>query len=115
MHAVIFEFWPADGRQDDYFDHVAALKTELETFEGFISVERFESLTEPGKFLSLSFWQDEEALTRWRNVPRHRKSQAAGRAGILANYRLRIGDVVRDYGMDERDEAPEDSRAVHAA
>ncbi|NNE24653.1 MAG: antibiotic biosynthesis monooxygenase [Rhizobiales bacterium] len=113
MHAVIFEFWPADGRQNDYFDHVAALKAELDKVEGFISVERFESLTEPGKFLSLSFWEGEEALTRWRNIPRHRKSQAAGRAGILANYRLRIAGVVRDYGMNERGEAPDDSKAVH--
>ena len=113
MHVIIFEFWPADGRQDDYFDHVAVLKGELETMEGFISVERFASITEEGKYLSLSFWESDEAIARWRNLPLHRKSQAAGRAGILANYRLRVASVIRDYGMEDRDQAPDDSKSVH--
>jgi heme-degrading monooxygenase HmoA len=113
MHVIIFEFEPAQGRHNDYFEHVAALKTELEKAPGFISVERFESITKPGKLLSLSFWESEEAIAAWRAVPRHRKAQAAGRAGILADYRLRVAEVVRDYGKTNRAEAPSDSIEIH--
>ena len=113
MHVIIFEFEPAQGRHNDYFEHVAALKAELETAPGFISVERFESITQPGKLLSLSFWESENAIAAWRALPRHRKAQAAGRAGILADYRLRVGEIVRDYAMDDRAEAPADSIAAH--
>ena len=113
MHAIIFEFWPADGRQDDYFDHVSALRPELEKIPGFISVERFESLTEPGKLLSLSFWESEEAIAAWRALPRHRKAQSAGRAGILDDYRLRVAAISRDYGKDDRAQVPADSAGVH--
>jgi heme-degrading monooxygenase HmoA len=113
MHAVIFEVWPAEGHLDDYFDHVALLKQDLEKVDGFISVERFESLTEPGKLLSLSIWESEEAIRAWRNLPSHRRSQAAGRAGIFRNYRLRVATIDRDYGLNERTEAPGDSRSSH--
>ncbi len=113
MHVIVFEFWPSEGRHDDYFDHVAALRPELEKIPGFISVERFDSLTEPGKLLSLSFWESEEAIARWRALPRHRKAQSAGRAGILANYRLRVAEVARDYGPADREQAPRDSVDVH--
>ncbi len=113
MHVIVFEFWPAEGRQDDYFDHVAALRPELEKIPGFVSVERFESLTEPGKLLSLSFWESEEAIASWRALPRHRKAQAAGRAGVFSNYRLRVAEVARDYGMCDRTQAPGDSRQEH--
>ena len=113
MHVIVFEFWPAEGRQDDYFDHVAALKPELEMVPGFISVERFESLTEPRKLLSLSFWESEEAIANWRALPRHRKAQAAGRAGVFSNYRLRVAEVARDYGKHDRTQAPGDSRQEH--
>ncbi len=114
MIAVIFEVWPADGRKDDYLDHAARLREELQGIDGFISVERFQSLTDPGKLLSLSFWRDEEAITTWRNRPRHRATQAAGRNGIFRDYRLRIAGVVRDYGMAERrEQAPVDSQAAH--
>lgn len=112
MRAVIFEFWPAEGRRDDYFDHVAMLREELAKMPGFLSVERFESLTEPGKLLSLQFWESDEAIANWRRHMAHRKAQAAGRAGIFRDYRLRIAEVDRDYGMTRRDEAPEDSLAV---
>jgi heme-degrading monooxygenase HmoA len=115
MIAVIFEVWPASGRKEDYLSIAAALRAELETMDGFISVERFQSLTDPGKLLSLSFWRDEEAVQRWRNEVHHRESQAAGRGGIFADYRLRIASVVRDYGLKEREEAPRDSRAYHKA
>lgn len=115
MIAVIFEVWPAEGRQDAYLDLAAALREELQRVDGFISVERFQSLTEPGKLLSLSFWRDEEAVRSWRNHARHRATQAKGRAGVFANYRLRVAAVSRDYGMSERDEAPGDSRAHHRA
>jgi heme-degrading monooxygenase HmoA len=115
MIAVIFEVWPASGRKEDYLAIAAKLKPELEQMDGFISVERFQSLTEPGKLLSLSFWRDEEAVRNWRNREAHRQSQAAGRGGVFADYRLRIASVMRDYGMAERAEAPADSRAFHKA
>jgi heme-degrading monooxygenase HmoA len=115
MIAVVFEVWPASGRQEDYLAIAARLRSELEKIDGFISVERFQSLTDPGKLLSLSFWRDEDAVQRWRNEAHHRESQAAGRAGIFADYRLRIASVVRDYGMTRRAEAPQDSRAFHKA
>jgi heme-degrading monooxygenase HmoA len=113
MIAVIFEVWPHPDHRDDYFDLAAALRPELEKIGGFISVERFESLTEKGKILSLSFWRDEQAVEQWRNLEQHRVAQAKGRAGIFRDYRLRIANVVRDYGMESRTEAPNDSRARH--
>lgn len=115
MIAVIFEVWPARGRKDDYLAIAAALRGDLTKIDGFISVERFQSLTDPDKLLSLSFWRDEEAVKTWRNSVHHRESQAQGRAGIFADYRLRIAATLRDYGMNERAEAPDDSRAVHDA
>lgn len=113
MIAVIFEVWPADGRKDDYLGIAAALRSELDQTDGFISIERFQSLTDPHKLLSLSFWRDEDAVRNWRNNADHRKAQAAGRGGIFADYRLRIAGVVRDYGMTERTQAPDDSVAAH--
>lgn len=115
MIAVIFEVWPASGRKEDYLAIAATLRAELETMDGFVSVERFQSLTDPGKLLSLSFWRDEQAVQLWRNEIHHRESQAAGRSGIFADYRLRIASVVRDYGLNERTQAPGDSRAYHEA
>ena len=113
MIAVIFEVWPAPGRKDDYLRLAASLRDELDHADGFISIERFQGLTEPEKLLSLSVWRDDEAITAWRNNPRHRASQAAGRGGIFADYRLRIAAVIRDYGMTDRAEAPVDSRRTH--
>jgi heme-degrading monooxygenase HmoA len=113
MIAVIFEVYPADGRKEEYLDIAAALRPVLQEIDGFISVERFQSLTDPKKILSLSFFRDEEAVRQWRNTMAHRGAQAKGRGGIFADYRLRIASVIRDYGMHERDEAPADSRAVH--
>jgi heme-degrading monooxygenase HmoA len=116
MIAVIFEVWPADGRRDSYLDHATRLRPELEKIDGFISVERFQSLTDPGKMLSLSFWRDEAAVARWRTHMGHRATQRAGRGGIFRDYRLRVAGVLRDYGLNERrDEAPDDSRQAHAA
>lgn len=115
MIAVIFEVVPAEGRMDDYLAHAARLREELEKIDGFISVERFRSITHPEKILSLSFFRDEAAVESWRNHPRHRTTQTAGRSDIFADYRLRVGAVIRDYGMAERDEAPLDSQAVHMA
>ena len=115
MIAVIFEVLP-DGapNREAYLGIAASLRPLLDAIDGFISIERFESLTEPGKILSLSFWRDEAAIARWRNLEAHRAAQAKGRAGVFADYRLRIAHVVRDYGMNERDQAPADSRAVHS-
>ena len=114
MIAVIFEVWPRPGHKKEYLDLAAELKPVLETIDGFISVERFESLTEKGKILSLSVFRDEEAVAAWRNIPQHRKTQAKGRAVIFENYRLRIAGVIRDYGKNDRAQAPKDSRAVHS-
>ena len=111
MIAVIFEVWPA--RREDYLDIAAALRPRLQKTDGFISVERFESLTEKGKMLSLSFFRDEAAVEAWRNVAEHRAAQAKGRAGIFKDYRLRIAGVIRDYSMNERAQAPQDSKAAH--
>ncbi len=115
MIAVIFEVWPKPEHRQNYFDIAADLKAILQEIDGFISVERFESLTEKGKILSVSFWRDEAAVEAWRNTPAHRKSQAKGRATIFADYRLRIASVIRDYGLNDRAEAPKDSRAAHDA
>lgn len=114
MIAVIFEVVPYMGERHRYLDLAGELRAELEKIDGFISIERFESLTTRGKILSLSFWRDEEAVRQWRNLEAHREAQRAGRNGVFADYRLRIGHIVRDYGMFERDEAPDDSKAVHA-
>ncbi len=113
MIAVIFEFWPAEGRSDEYFGLAASLRTELEKTDGFLSIERFQSVSTPGKFVSLSFWRDEESVRRWREKEEHRAAQARGRHGVFADYRLRVASVLRDYGMKERGEAPEDSRLRH--
>ncbi|NEX94144.1 antibiotic biosynthesis monooxygenase [Caulobacter sp. 17J65-9] len=114
MIAVIFEAWPAEGRAQDYFDIAEALRPVLEQMDGFVSVERFASVSEPGKLLSLSFWRDEAAAARWRDLAEHRRAQAQGRAGVFADYRLRVAEVSRDYGLNRRAEAPPDSRRVHA-
>lgn len=115
MHAVIFEVWPKKERFDDYMAIAAGLRGELEKIDGFISVERFASLTEEGKYLSLSFWRDEEAVKRWRAHMQHRKAQARGRQEIFEDYRLRVAAVVRDYGMTERAEAPQQAPELSEA
>ena len=113
MIAILFETWPAEGRADDYLGLAAALKADLERIDGFVSIERFQSLADPGKLLSLSFFRDEEAVRAWRSLPGHREAQAKGRQGIFDDYRLRVAHVLRDYGKNTRDEAPRDSRRVH--
>ncbi|MBW8910265.1 MAG: antibiotic biosynthesis monooxygenase [Mesorhizobium sp.] len=111
--AVIFEVEPAEGKRDAYLGIAAELRPLLDGIDGFISIERFQSLVDPKRVLSLSFWRDEEAVKAWRNTEEHRQAQQAGRGGIFAGYRLRIAHVVRDYGLTEREEAPQDSRAVN--
>ena len=113
MIAVIFEVQPEEGRRQDYLDLASALRPELERIDVFLSVERFSSLTTPGKILSLSFFRDEQAVAAWRTQAEHRAAQEAGRAGMFAGYRLRVAAVVRDYGMSARADAPPDSRAWH--
>lgn len=113
MIAVIFEVEPHADRRDAYLDMAAEMRRHLDPIDGFISVERFESLTTPGKLLSLSYWRDEEALVAWRNLPAHRGAQRAGRGDFFRDYRLRIAGVIRDYGMTDRDQAPADSRDAH--
>lgn len=113
MIAVIFEVEPANGDAAPYLDIAAGLIDELRTIDGFLSVERFQSLTTPGKLLSLSFWRDEDAVKRWRTLDSHRRAQQAGRGGVFQNYRLRVAQVLRDYGMNDRDQAPADNRDRH--
>lgn len=113
MIAVIFEVEPKDGKIQNYLDIAASLKPDVEAHDGFISVERFESITNPGKYLALSFFRDEEAVEAWRNRQNHRAAQGAGRSGIFEDYRIRIASVMRDYTMERREEAPADSRRIH--
>jgi len=113
MIAVIFEVWPKPDKKQNYFDIAAALRPILEHIDGFILIERFESLTEPSKVLSLSFFRNEAAVAAWRKTRDHRRAQGAGRSEIFANYRLRVASVIRDYGMQEREQAPADSQALH--
>jgi len=111
--AVIFEVEPADGRRDEYLAIAADLRHLLDDLDGFISIERFASMSHPDRILSLSFWRDDAAVAAWRNIAEHRIAQSAGRSGIFADYRLRVAEVMRDYGLDERTECPADSLAVH--
>lgn len=113
MIAVIFEVLPASGHRDTYLGIAADLRPLLDGIDGFISIERFQSLADPNKLLSLSFWRDEAAVTAWRNGAEHRAAQEAGRRRVFADYRLRIAEVVRDYGLTDRDRAPPDSRKWH--
>lgn len=115
MIAVVFEVWPRPGARETYFDHAARLRPLLDEIDGFLCVERFQSLTDPEKTLSLSFWRDEAAVATWRGRSSHRATQAAGRSTMFADYRLRVAHVVRDYGMTAREQAPPDSRAAHDA
>jgi heme-degrading monooxygenase HmoA len=107
MYAVIFEVEPAPGHEQDYLDLAAELRPQLETIDGFISIERFRSLNRDGKILSLSFWRDEEAIARWRQQDEHHAAQRAGRDRIFRDYRIRVAAVARDYGMYERAQAPQ--------
>ncbi|HWA39589.1 MAG TPA: antibiotic biosynthesis monooxygenase [Burkholderiales bacterium] len=115
MIAVIFEVVAAEGKQEAYLDLAAQLRPLLEKIDGFVSVERFASLSTPGKILSLSFWRDEEAIKVWRNMQQHRSAQRAGRATVFSEYRLRVAHVLRDYGLDDRAQAPADSRSEQQA
>jgi heme-degrading monooxygenase HmoA len=112
MIAVIFEVLPAEGRQPDYLDHAALLRPMLETMDGFVSVERFQSLSTPGKLLSLSIWRDEAAIAAWRNHAMHRETQRVARSGMFDDYRIRVAGVLRDYTMHDRSAAPPDSLAA---
>lgn len=113
MIAIIFEVEPKSGAKTAYLDMAARLRPELEKIDGFISVERFESITTPGRMLSLSFWRDEDSVARWRQLTVHRKAQDVGRSNLFADYRLRVASVIRDYGLHNRDQAPEDSVKTH--
>lgn len=113
MIAVIFEVTPRETQRQVYLDIAASLRPLLEEIDGFISIERFQSLADPGKILSLSFWRDEAAIQQWRNTEMHRMAQSAGRDHVFEHYRLRIAVVSRDYGMYERTEAPKDSQEFH--
>ena len=113
MIAVIFEVIPAPGRKAAYLDIAAQMRPLAEGIDGFISVERFQSLTDSDKLLSISFFRDEAAVAEWRALTAHRAAQAKGRGGIFADYRLRVAHVLRDYGLTDRAEAPADSRAAH--
>lgn len=113
MIAVIFEAKPHPQTRQRYLDLAAALRPRLEAIDGFLSIERFESLTEPGKILSLSFWRDEAAVAAWRGLPAHRHAQAEGRTEVFEAYRLRVAEVARDYGLTDRAQAPAESRAAN--
>jgi heme-degrading monooxygenase HmoA len=109
MIAVIFELEPHVGQSARYFEWAGALQASLMDLDGFISIERFESVGQPGRYLSLSFWRDEAAVSQWRNMAAHRAAQGEGRSRIFAHYRLRVAQVIRDYGLSDRAQAPSDS------
>jgi heme-degrading monooxygenase HmoA len=113
MIAVIFEVFPADGKVQEYLDIAAELKPLLQNIDGFISIERFSSLVEEGKILSLSFWRDEKSIEEWRNIETHRLAQKKGREEVFTDYRLRVASVIRDYGMNSREQAPADSKLTY--
>ena len=111
MIAVIFEVFPKN--MDDYMDIAAAMRPLAEGVEGFISVERFQSMTNPEKYLSVSYFEDEAAVARWRNVVEHRQAQAQGRENLFTDYRICVCQVLRDYTLNDRAQAPQDSRTAH--
>ncbi len=113
MIAVIFEFETRSGKRDDYLEFAAALNRDVADIDGFLSIERFESLGRSDRYVSISYWRDETAIETWRNLQSHRAAQQAGRESIFSEYRLRVAQVLRDYGMSDRSQAPVDSRAVH--
>jgi heme-degrading monooxygenase HmoA len=115
MIAVIFEVIPSEGKKAEYLEIASQLRPELDKIDGFISIERFQSLNDPEKVLSLSFWKDEESIQQWRSLEMHRWAQSKGRDGIFKDYHLRIADVKRDYGMFDRNEAPRDSKTFHSS
>ncbi len=110
MIAVIFEVTLAEGCRDQYLDIAAEILPLLEEIEGFVSVERFQSLRDPDTLLSLSLFETEEAVQAWRKLSEHRAAQVKGRDGLFADYRIRVAQVIRDYGLRDRDQAPYDSR-----
>jgi heme-degrading monooxygenase HmoA len=113
MIAVIFEVEPHPEHKQQYLDIAASLRPQLEQIDGFISIERFQSLGNENKILSISFFRDEAAITQWRNLRSHREAQTKGRADLFGNYRIRIASVTRDYGLSDRDQAPDDSLSSH--
>ena len=113
MIAVIFEVVPSEGSKSEYLNIAAELRPELDKIDGFISIERFQSLNDEQKILSLSFWRDETAIQQWRNLEVHRDAQRKGRNAVFKDYRLRVAQVIRDYGMHQRAEAPVDSKGIH--
>jgi len=113
MIAVIFEAFPAEGKWQEYLDIATQLRPALSSIKGFVSIERFQSIADPAKVLSLSFWEDEESVIQWRNIEMHRHAQEAGRRSVFNDYRLRVANVMRDYGMASRAEAPADSKNIH--
>lgn len=113
MIAVIFESWPAEGKMQTYLDLGAKLGPQLEKVDGFISIERFQSVVDPRKLLALSIWRDEAAVDAFRNWQVHRNVQSNSRRDVFDDYRLRVAAVLRDYGMTDRDQAPPDSREAH--
>ncbi len=115
MIAVIFEVHPHAEHKQQYLDIAASLRPTLDEIDGFISIERFQSLTDETKILSISFFRDEAAVEQWRNISAHRNAQAKGGASVFKDYRIRIASVIRDYGMFERDQAPDDSKERHSA
>jgi heme-degrading monooxygenase HmoA len=114
MIAVIFEVIPNEGKKEEYLNIAASLRPELDHIEGFISIERFQSFSDPEKVLSLSFWKNEKSIQQWRNLEMHRDAQAKGRNEVFKDYHLRIAQVVRNYGMFDRKETPTDSIGFHS-
>lgn len=101
MFAVIFEVQPTTETRETYLALAKLLKPELERIEGFIDNERFASQKTEGRVLSLSTWQDEKAVIRWRTLGVHHVVQETGRQAIFADYHLRVGEITADTQVPE--------------
>src|SRR5690242_18647985 len=113
MIAAILEVYVKEEHRQEYLDIAAQLRPLLDDIDGFISVERFESLYTPGKLISLSFWRDEEAIAAWQQVREHHIAQAKGRSTIFEDYRMKIARVMWDYSKHDRAQAPQNRQVSH--
>ena len=101
MFSVLFEVHPKPDQWDAYLGYVKMLRPELEQVEGFVDNIQYRSLNREGWILSLSNWQDEKAVVRWRTKMRHHEVQELGRGEVLLDYHLRVGQITLDTQLPE--------------
>jgi heme-degrading monooxygenase HmoA len=96
MFSVMFEVNRKPEKQEEYLENAKHLKPILESIDGFIDNERFESKLREGWLLSHSTWRDEKSVIRWRTQSEHHHVQELGRFEIFRDYHLRVGEVTSD-------------------